>query len=59
MRSWVAVFALLFSGCYAEFDNGFTVPRRDPCTGLVTYSRVHAFPTCRNAPIPIPNYPYP
>jgi len=57
MRSWVAVIALLFSGCYAEFDNGFNVPRRDPCTGHVTYGRIHPVVGCR-LPAPPIGYPY-
>ena len=50
LRIFNILFIVLNSSCYAEFDLGGRIPRRDPCTHIVDDNIVYVMPTCRNVP---------
>jgi len=41
-------------GCYAEFELGPLVPRRDPCTGKIETQQIYFMPNCRYPAVPEP-----
>lgn len=47
---FLCVLAVLFTGCYGEFDYPH-VPRTDPCTRKNEDKYVYVMPTCRNPPV--------